>query len=63
LVIEVIRALSKEEQSQKLFGIDDAILIPAAVSIITAAINTATKGINPPPEGFPRYLPWAGASI
>ena len=46
IVTEVVRELSKGEASnQKLFGIDDAILIPAIVSVVAAAVKQQ-KGIG-----------------
>jgi hypothetical protein len=46
-VIDVVRILTKSSapaSQDKLFGIDDAILIPAVTSVITAAINKKSAG-------------------
>lgn len=46
---EIAKAVVEEMKaggSEKVFGIDDAILIPAVASVIISAINAATKGIG-----------------
>ena len=55
LAIEIIRALQKSQgapnANAKLFGIDDAILIPAIATVVTAAINKE-QGTSKSPEDF-----------
>ena len=57
LAIEIVRAMTKAEPPQKLFGIDDAILIPAIASVVAAAVKGQQKGSEAGEKGWEAAFP------